>query len=66
MASRIDKNKIEEWAKQQVDYTSEILWLRDSLTEAEKEIYYWRNAYIEMTNRATKWKQRFLKEKGIS
>lgn len=44
----IEKQKIEEWANQQVKYTEDILFLTDTLKDSEQEVYFWRNQYIEM------------------
>lgn len=57
--------KIEEWTNQHVKLTNEILWLNDCLKDSEEEVYFWRNQYIEMIDRATKWKHRFFAMKGI-
>jgi len=57
--------KVEEWMKQQVKYTEEILFLRDLIIEDQKEIEVWRDEYVKMLKIANEWKQRWLHLKGI-
>ncbi len=60
------EEKIEVWAQQQVKYTEEIIFLMETLKDSEREILDWRNQYVESMNRATYWKKKFLKLKGIN